>query len=228
LHIIGTFIRIARVTAALNAFEAIDSYNNLLDLCEVLLFNAHLARNSFARFIRNFVRLGSPTWTQFITIVSTILPWFIIALYAIHVTAAIVWFGGALTGVLLLGPALQLTSPTAQSEIAPAIHSVGHKLYPPAAIVTIGAGALLALVNGRLDAAAFPSPYGITVIVALTLAIGVFLWSRFVLDPTMRRAQTAAPADRPAAFQRGIKMLMLEQGGFLTVFACMVLMRFGW
>ena len=33
--------------------------------------------------------------------------WLLAGLYALHVLAAIVWFGGGLTGALVTGPALQ-------------------------------------------------------------------------------------------------------------------------
>jgi hypothetical protein len=154
--------------------------------------------------------------------------WLLIALYALHVIAAIVWFGGGLTNVLITAPALQRASEGARAEVGFQIGALASKIYPLAATVTIVLGVVLAVLGGRVTSLeGLASPYGITVAVALVLAVGVWLWGKFVIGPAMQRMQTAPPADRASLLGRALKFVALEQVAFVAVFGCMVLMRFG-
>jgi uncharacterized membrane protein len=154
--------------------------------------------------------------------------WFVVALYALHVIAAIVWFGGGLTGVLITGPALQRASAGARGEVSFHLGALAHKVYPVAGTATILLGVVLALLGGRVTSLeGLATPYGITVVVALLLAVGVWTWGEFVIGPAMQRMQTAAPEQRPSLLSRALKFIAVEQFGFLAVFGCMVLMRFG-
>jgi uncharacterized membrane protein len=150
------------------------------------------------------------------------------ALYALHVIAAIVWFGGALTGVLITGPALQRVSDGARAEIGMQIGQIASRIYPVAATVTILVGVLLAYLGGRVSSLeGLASPYGVTAAVALTFAVGLWFWGHLVIGPAMARMQRAAPADRPPLLKRALRSIAMEQFGFVAVFACMVLLRFG-
>jgi uncharacterized membrane protein len=151
----------------------------------------------------------------------------LIALYALHVISAIVWFGGGLTNLLITGPALARVSASARAEIGFQLGAVAAKVYPLAATLTIVLGVVLTVLSGRVaNLAALLSPYGITVAVALVLAVGVWLWGTFVIGPAMHRMQTAAPDERPELLAKALERVALEQFAFVAVFGCMVLMRF--
>ena len=154
--------------------------------------------------------------------------WLLIALYALHVIAAIVWFGGGLTNVLITGPALQRASEGARAEVGFQIGALAHKVYPIAGTATIAIGVTLAVLGGRVSSLdGLATPYGITAAVALALAVGVWLWGKLVIGPAMQRMQRSAPAERPSLMARALRFVALEQFGFVAVFGCMVLMRFG-
>jgi uncharacterized membrane protein len=152
----------------------------------------------------------------------------LIALYALHVICAIVWFGGGLTGALITGPALSRASEGARAEVGMQLGRIASRVYPVAAIATIVLGVLLAYLGGRVSTLdGLLSPYGITAAVALALAVGLSFWGSRVIGPAMKRMQTAPPAERPALLKRALRNVAVEQFGFVAVFACMVLLRFG-
>ena len=71
-------------------------------------------------------------------------------------------------------------------------------------------------------------------LVALILAIGTFLWGRFVIVPATRVLSMApvnpdgsATPELEAALARAKTVTVLELLGFLAIFTCMILMRFG-
>ena len=82
--------------------------------------------------------------------------------------------------------------------------------------------------------AVFGSTYGLTWLVALVAAIATFLWGRIVINGALRRL-TAAPlnadgtatAELEAETARVKLVVVLELVGFLVIFSCMILMRFG-
>jgi len=154
--------------------------------------------------------------------------WVLVALYALHVICAIVWFGGGLTGALVTGPALQRASEGARAEVGMQIGAIASKVYPVAAIATILLGVSLAYMGGRISSLdGLLSAYGITAAVALVLAIGLSFWGNRVIGPAMKRMQSAPPAERPALLKRALRNIAVEQFAFVAVFGCMVLLRFG-
>lgn len=154
--------------------------------------------------------------------------WLFVALYALHVIAAIVWFGGGLTGVLITGPALQRAGAGARADVSAQIGVFAKKVYPVAGTATILIGATLAVLGGRVTTLdGLETPYGITVLAALALAIGVWYWGGFVTGRSMQRVTAAPPAQRPALLAKALRNVAYEQVGFFAVFGCMVLMRFG-
>jgi hypothetical protein len=80
----------------------------------------------------------------------------------------------------------------------------------------------------------FTTAYGITWLVALVTAIAVFFWGRIVIVGAVRRL-TEAPLtadggptpELDAALARAKRVTVLELLGFLVIFTCMILMRFG-
>jgi uncharacterized membrane protein len=80
----------------------------------------------------------------------------------------------------------------------------------------------------------FGSSYGITWLVALIAAIAIFLWGRIVINRALRRMNDApvnpdgtATVQLEAETARVKLVVVLELVGFLVIFTCMILMRFG-
>jgi len=78
------------------------------------------------------------------------------------------------------------------------------------------------------------SAYGLTWLTALSVTIALYLFGLFVIVPALRTMDLAAvnpdgsptPA-RVAATDRVKRLVTLELVGFLVIFTCMILMRFG-
>lgn len=80
----------------------------------------------------------------------------------------------------------------------------------------------------------FGTAYGITWLVALIAAILTFLWGKIVINGAVRTMNLApinpdgtATAQLEAATDRVKLVAVLELVGFLVIFTCMILMRFG-
>ena len=76
--------------------------------------------------------------------------------------------------------------------------------------------------------------YGWTWLTSLVLTIGVYAWGFVVLEPALHRMAAApisedgSPTPELAAATDRVKRLVgLELLGFLAIFSCMILMRFG-
>lgn len=80
----------------------------------------------------------------------------------------------------------------------------------------------------------FGTAYGITWLVALIAAILTFLWGRIAINGPVRSINLAplnpdgtATPELEAATDRVKLVAVLEFVGFLVIFTCMILMRFG-
>ncbi len=80
----------------------------------------------------------------------------------------------------------------------------------------------------------FGTGYGITWLVALVAAIATFLWGRLVIDAGVKAMNRvplnpdgSAGEQLVAATDRVKRLAVLELVGFLVIFTCMILMRFG-
>lgn len=80
----------------------------------------------------------------------------------------------------------------------------------------------------------FGSAYGLTWLTALTVTILTYLFGLFVIVPALHRMDLAqvnpdgSPTPALAAATNQVKRLVsLELIGFLVIFTCMILMRFG-
>jgi hypothetical protein len=78
------------------------------------------------------------------------------------------------------------------------------------------------------------SQYGITWLVALVAAIATYLWGRIAINGALRRMNDAplnadgtATVQLEAATARVKLVVALELVGFLVIFTCMIVMRFG-
>jgi hypothetical protein len=72
------------------------------------------------------------------------------------------------------------------------------------------------------------TPYGLTWLIALVVALGLFTYGHTVLSPTLRRLNKApSPAAFAAIVERVKVLVLLELLFFVVIFTCMILMRFG-
>jgi hypothetical protein len=82
--------------------------------------------------------------------------------------------------------------------------------------------------------ALFGTAYGLTWLVALIAAVLTYLWGRFAIGGGIRAMEVApinpdgtASPQLEAATERVKRIASLELVGFLVIFTCMILMRFG-
>lgn len=162
--------------------------------------------------------------------------WLVVVVQWLHVLLAILWFGNSLSLATITIPAINRLPLIRQQEIGVELAESGVRVIDIAAPAVIVLGALRGTVFGPIDDVneLFGTAYGLTWLVALVLAIATFLWGRFVIVPTTR-ALTKAPVNPDgsatpqleAALSRAKTVTVLELLGFLAIFTCMILMRFG-
>ncbi|HEU5347634.1 MAG TPA: hypothetical protein VFU63_03375 [Ktedonobacterales bacterium] len=100
----------------------------------------------------------------------------------------------------------------------------------PVGLTVVLLGFLRGTVFGQLHSldAVFGSAYGITWFFALLLGIGLILWGLLVLVPRTKALNTATSPEEYGAMVSKLKVLtLLELLGFVAIFTCMILMRFG-
>jgi uncharacterized membrane protein len=162
--------------------------------------------------------------------------WLVFAVQWLHVLLAILWFGNSLSLAAITIPAISRLPLVRQQEIGAQLGERGSRVIDIVAPAVIILGFLRGTVFGSIrDAGAlFGTVYGLTFLVALIVAIATFVWGRFVIVPATR-ALAGAPvnpdgtptAELDAALARAKRVTVLELIGFLVVFTCMILMRFG-
>lgn len=153
-----------------------------------------------------------------------------------HVLLAILWFGNSLSLAAVTIPAISRLPLLHQREIGAELGRQGVRVFDVVAPAVILLGIVRGTFFGPIKSAdfLFGSAYGITWLVALVVAILTFLWGRFVIGPTVARmnalplaADGTATPELEAAISRAKLVAILELIGFLTIFTCMILMRFG-
>lgn len=158
----------------------------------------------------------------------------------LHVLFGIFWFGAVLTGNFIFIPALSRLSLDKQREIGGAYGAVAERILNPVGMTVIALGFLRGTVFGQVQSLdALTTTYGITWLVGLIAAVATFLWAKRMIEPALHRMNAipvseALEADgRPsAAMLLAIgtvkRVAMLELLGFVVIFTCMILMRFGY
>lgn len=166
--------------------------------------------------------------------------WMLFAVQWAHVVLAIFWFGGVLYGDIVLVPALGTLSLPTQRGVGAAIGARANRVVPPVAGLVILLGILRGTVFGQLKSLdALTTTYGITWLVALAFAIGTFMFGLRVIGPSLERLSSISddealnPDGSPtpalaALIDRVKRNVLLELVGFLVIFTCMILMRFGY
>jgi uncharacterized membrane protein len=166
--------------------------------------------------------------------------WALFAVQWLHVLLGITWFGAAITGNLIFIPALSRLPLDRQREVGGPYGEISQRVIPPVAVGVILLGILRGTVFGpfkSLDALA--TAYGLTWLIALILATATFAWGKWMIEPALHRmnsipVEQALDADgRPSptmasAIDSVKRVAVLELVGFIAVFTCMILMRFGY
>jgi len=162
--------------------------------------------------------------------------WAVFAVQWLHILLAILWFGNSLSLATITIPALSRLPLISQQAIGAELGIQGIRVLDVVGPAVILLGILRGTVFGQIHdvATIFGTAYGLTWLVALVVAISTSLWGRFVIFPRTRALSSAPvkPDGTPAAeletaLARAKRVIVLELLGFLIVFSCMILMRFG-
>jgi uncharacterized membrane protein len=162
--------------------------------------------------------------------------WIVIVVQWLHVLLGILWFGNALVLDVIVIPAINRLPIVRQREVAALIGAratpIFHVVVPTIIVLGVVRGTLLGPIKG-LDVLV-GTAYGLTWLVALTVTVLTYLWGLFVIIPGLRVMERAPlnPDGSPtpvleAATDRVKLLVSLELIGFVVIFTCMILMRFG-
>jgi uncharacterized membrane protein len=162
--------------------------------------------------------------------------WVVVGAQWFHVLLGIIWFGNSLVVAAILIPSLNPLPIPIQREVGSRYGDRTTRLFnvlvPAVIILGVVRGTLLGPIKDVGDV--FGSTYGITWLVALVAAIATFLWGRIVINGALQKMNTApvnadgsATLQLEAATARVKVVVVLELVGFLVIFTCMILMRFG-
>jgi uncharacterized membrane protein len=152
--------------------------------------------------------------------------WALIALQWLHILAGIFWFGSAMTLHIVAFPAFRKFPPETQREIVEAFAARYGRLVGAVAGATILLGILRGLTGGVLSV--LTSPYGLTWIAAIVLAVAIAIFEGARISPTVGRLIAAGPEQIGALDERLANYGKIELGGFLVLFSLMIAMRFGY
>lgn len=162
--------------------------------------------------------------------------WVVVGAQWLHVLLGIIWFGNSLVVAAILIPSLNRLPIPMQREVGSRYGEQANRLFdvlvPVLIILGVVRGTLLGPIKNVGDV--FGSSYGVTWLIALVAAIGTFLWGRILINGAIRRMNAAplnddgtATAQLEAETARVKLVVVLELVGFLVIFTCMILMRFG-
>ena len=153
-----------------------------------------------------------------------------------HVLLGILWFGTVLSLDVIVIPAINRLPIVAQRDVSAAIGARATPLFRVVVPTIIVLGIVRGTVLGPITSvdALLGTPYGWTWLIALAATIGTYLFGLFVLVPAIQRMESAplgsdgSPTTGMATATDRVKRLVgLELIGFIVIFTCMILMRFG-
>jgi uncharacterized membrane protein len=162
--------------------------------------------------------------------------WVVVGAQWLHVLLGIIWFGNSLVVAAILIPSLNPLPILAQREVGSRYGERATRVFdvlvPALIVLGVIRGTLLGPIKSVGDV--FGTPYGVTWLVALIAAIITFLWGRIVINGAIQRMNDTplnpdgtATALLEAETARVKVVVVLELVGFLVIFTCMILMRFG-
>jgi uncharacterized membrane protein len=158
------------------------------------------------------------------------------AIQWIHVLLGILWFGTTLSLDIIVIPAVNRLPIVAQREISSHIGARATPIFKVVVPLIVVLGVVRGTVMGpiRTIEAVFGTPYGLTWLAALLLTLGVYAWGLRVLIPALHAMDTAplqpdgsATPELITATNRVKRLVSAELLGFVLIFTCMILMRFG-
>ncbi len=153
--------------------------------------------------------------------------WVLIALQWMHILAGIFWFGSAMTAHIVAFPAFSKFSPETQRAIIEAFAARYGRLVGAVAGLTILLGILRGLAGGVANV--LTSPYGLTWMAAIVLAVAIAAFEGGRLSPTVGKLIAAGgPEQVHTLDERLSRYGKIELGGFLVLFSLMIAMRFGY
>lgn len=162
--------------------------------------------------------------------------WIVVVVQWLHVLLGIIWFGNALVVATILIPTLNPMPISLQRQVGGAYGERASRLFDVIVPAVIILGVVRGTLLGPIDdiGEVFSTAYGLTWLVALLVAIATFLWGRIVINGAVRtmnsislNADGTASAELKQATDRVKRVVVLELLGFLVIFTCMILMRFG-
>jgi hypothetical protein len=162
--------------------------------------------------------------------------WLVVGVQWAHVLLGILWFGNALVLSAIVIPAINRLPIVTQRAISSYIGSratpIFHVVVPLIIVLGIVRGTAFGPINSV--EAVFRSWYGLTWLVALAATAATYAFGVLVIVPALRRMDAApiaadgsATPELTAETTRVKRLVGLELIGFLTIFTCMILMRFG-
>jgi uncharacterized membrane protein len=155
--------------------------------------------------------------------------WLIVVSW-LHVLLGILWFGSTLYINLILIPAVLPLPREKQQEISAQVSPLTHRVLQPAAILTILLGVIRGTFLGPLHSVqdVISTKYGVTWLLALVGALILYIFGEALLEPALRRLNTAkGDAEYDATLQRVKVFAVVELLGFFAIFTCMILLRYG-
>ena len=162
--------------------------------------------------------------------------WVVVVVQWLHVLLGILWLGNALVLDVIVIPAINRLPIVAQREISSSIGARATPIFQVVVPLIVVLGVIRGTLLGPIKSIdfLFGTPYGLTWLTALSATILTYLFGQFVIVPSLRAMDlvpagadgTATPA-LAAATNRVKRLVGLELIGFLVIFTCMILMRFG-
>lgn len=154
----------------------------------------------------------------------------LVAVQWLHVFLGVLWFGGTLYINLILIPAVLPLPREKQQEVAARIGPMTTRVLRPAAIFVIVLGFIRGTFLGQIHNVqdVTGTSYGMTWLVSLIGALLLFAFIELILDPAVRRLNTAKQETEYAASLKRVQVFsVIQLLGFFAIFTCMILMRFG-
>lgn len=162
--------------------------------------------------------------------------WVTFGVQWLHVLLGIVWFGYSLALAIFFIPAISRMLITTQRQVGAALTEHATPIIDVLAPAILVLGIIRGTLLGPIDSVAdvFTTAYGLTWLVAAVMLVVVFLWGRIVIVGAVARlgaaplnADGGPTPELDAALARAKQVTVLELVGFLVIFTCMILMRFG-
>ena len=155
----------------------------------------------------------------------------LVVLQWLHVFCGIFWFGASLYAYFILFPAVATLAPEKQVELTAPVGERTGKVIGGVAFGAVVLGIVRGTVFGPVRSLDYliGSAYGITWLVSLVLGVGLMTFGAAVLGPLAKSMGPDVSAEVRAANAAKLKRLAsIELLGFVAIFTCMILMRFGY